>query len=165
MFVVKQDTSNTKLKILLTAHLKLGSGNSSSAFVFMFLILFIIVFFNVVFLFEATISCHSLIVLWDFNKTGLKYLKYSMGPGRGGIHISGVLCPVAIARIQSLKNVLCRFRLGRKIKDGMSSSKRPDLEPPQQEQYLTVLLIKEKALFVGRFGGFLSYLRKHPTVL
>ena len=34
-----------------------------------------------------------------------------MGPGRGGIHIGGVLCPVAIARIQSLQDVLCRFRL------------------------------------------------------
>lgn len=53
---------------------------------------------------------------WFFNETGWKYLKYSMGPGRGGIHISRVLCSVSIARIQGFKNVLCRFRLYRKKK-------------------------------------------------
>ena len=45
-------------------------------------------------------------LLCDFT-TELKYLKYSMRPGRGGIHISRVLCPVAIARIQSFKNMFC----------------------------------------------------------
>lgn len=45
-----------------------------------------------------------------------KYLKYSVRPGRGGIHVSRVLCPVAIARIQSFKNMLCRLRLESKNK-------------------------------------------------
>lgn len=46
----------------------------------------------------------------------LAYLKYSMGTRRGGVHISRVLCPVSIARIQSLQNLLCRFGLSVKTK-------------------------------------------------
>lgn len=51
-----------------------------------------------------------------FSAWDLKYLKYSVRPGRGGIHVSRVLCPVAIARIQSFKNMLCGLRLERKNK-------------------------------------------------
>lgn len=39
------------------------------------------------------------------------YLKDSMGPRWGGIHISGVLCPVFVSIIQHLQDLRCRFWL------------------------------------------------------
>lgn len=51
-----------------------------------------------------------------FFNTERRYLQYSMGPGRGGIHISWMLRPVAVARIQSFQNVFCRLGLFRRRK-------------------------------------------------
>ncbi len=91
MFELKHDTSNAYHSNCPLEMRKLGTV-CSKALAFLSP-LFSFIDFDVVF------------------KTGLKYLKYSMGLGRGGIHIGGVLCPVAIARIQSTKKVLCGFRL------------------------------------------------------